>query len=253
VLLLIPGGPADSAVFDRMARLLADDHTVVTYDPRGISRSTLDDANTDVLVETQADDAHRLLAEIGSGPADVLGNSGGAVTALELVARHPDQVRTLIAHEPPVSELLPDAEELRAKVEDVYATYRADGTGAAMAKFFSLAGMEGGGPASAGPPSPEKLAAMARMKGNVELFLAHMLRPVVAYRPDATALRAVSTRIVPGVGTTSVGQLAHRSTLALAEALGTTAIDFPGGHGGFGEQPDAFAVTLRAALTESPA
>ena len=251
VLLLIPGGPADAAGFDRVARLLAEDHTVVTYDPRGISRSTRDNADDDVLVETQADDAHRLLAAVGSGPADVLGNSGGAITGLELVARHPEQVRTLIAHEPPVSELLPDAAEQRAKMDEVYETYREAGAGAAMAKFLSMTGLEGAAPPDSGPPNPAKLAAMARMKGNLELFFAHMMRQIVAYRPDATALRAASTRIVTGVGTTTVGQIAHRSALALAEALDTPVTEFPGGHGGFGEQPEAFATTLRAVLAES--
>jgi pimeloyl-ACP methyl ester carboxylesterase len=253
VLLLIPGGPADSAGFDRMARLLADDHTVVTYDPRGISRSTRDDAGEDISVRTQADDAHRLLAQVGSGPADVLGSSGGAITGLELVATHPEQVRTLIAHEPPVSELLPEADEHRAKMDEVYQTYLDAGAHAAMGKFMTSAGLEGGPPPDAGPPNPGRLAAMARMKGNTELFLAHMLRPIVAYRPDATALGAASTRIVTAVGTTTMGQIAHRSTLALAELLGTKAVDFPGGHGGFAEDPEAFATTLRAVLAESPA
>ncbi|HEX5401905.1 MAG TPA: alpha/beta hydrolase [Pseudonocardiaceae bacterium] len=251
VLLLIPGGPADAGGFDRLARLLDGDHTVVTYDPRGISRSSRADSDDDVRVATQADDAHRLLAAVGAGPADVLGNSGGAITALELVAMHPTQVRTLVAHEPPVSELLPDGAEHRAKMDEVHQTYLDAGAGAAMAKFMSMAGLEGGPAPDTGPPNPEMLAAMARMKANMELFFAHMLRPIVAYRPDATALRAATTRIVPGVGTTTTGQIAHRSTLALAELLGAPVADFPGGHGGFAEQPEEFAAKLRTVLAES--
>jgi pimeloyl-ACP methyl ester carboxylesterase len=252
VLLLIPGGPADAAAFAGIAPLLADDHTVVTYDPRGISHSTRDDDAADVPIDAQADDAHLLLAAVGTAPADVFGSSGGAITGLELVARHPEQVRVLVAHEPPVTEILPDAEQHRAFMADVADTYRSAGAGAAMGKFMAHAGIDiGTGPAKAAPPSPERLAAMARTKGNLELFFGHMLDPLVAYRPDETALRTTSTRIVVGAGTTSSGQTAHTAAVALASLLATKTIDFPGGHGGFGEEPDAFATTLRAVLATS--
>jgi clorobiocin biosynthesis protein CloN7 len=252
VLLLIPGGPADAAAFAGIAPLLADDHTVVTYDPRGISHSTREETTGDVPVDVQADDAHRLLAAIGTEPADVFGSSGGAITGLELVARHPEQVRVLVAHEPPVTELLPDAEAHRTSMADVAETYRSAGAGAAMGKFVAQAGIEmGTGPAKAGPPSPARLAAMARTKGNLELFFGHMLHPIVDYRPDETALRSAATRIVVGTGTTSAGQTAHTAAVALAELLATKATDFPGGHGGFGEEPEAFATTLRTVLATS--
>ena len=75
------------------------------------------------------------------------------------------------------------------------------------------------------------------------------------YQPDFDALRAASTRIVIAAGAESEGELAHRAAVAVAERLGTTAVTFPGGHGGFlgGEygqtgEPDAFATTLRQVL-----
>src|SRR5439155_13283129 len=46
-LLLIMGAPMDAAAFAPLADALAADHTVVTHDPRGISRSTLDDPEQD--------------------------------------------------------------------------------------------------------------------------------------------------------------------------------------------------------------
>jgi clorobiocin biosynthesis protein CloN7 len=252
VLLLIPGGPADATAFAGIAPLLAEDHTVVTYDPRGISHSTRDDGTDDVPVDVQADDAHRLLAAVGTAPADVFGSSGGAITGLELVTRHPEQVRVLIAHEPPVTELLPDVEAHRAAIADVTETYSSSGAAAAMGKFMAQAGIDmGAAPVKAGPPSPERIATMARMKGNLELFFGHMLRQIVDYRPDGTALQATSTRIVVGAGTTSSGQTAHTAAVALAELLDTKPTDFPGGHGGFGEEPEAFATTLRTVLTTS--
>ncbi len=252
VLLMIPGGGADAWMFTGIAGLLADRYTVVTYDQRGTSRSKLDGPPVDQRVETQGDDAHRLLAALGTEPAYVLGSSGGAMTGLELVARHPEQVRTLVAHEPPAVELLPDAASHRAAAQDVYDTYRSSGPWPAMQKFLANAGLEGGQPSSeAGPhvePSPDVLEAMARMQANVEFFLAHMLLPISTYVPDVATLRTVPTRIVIGVGDASRGQVAHRSGVAVAERLGTTPVVFAGGHGGFQSDPGPFAEKLDEVL-----
>jgi pimeloyl-ACP methyl ester carboxylesterase len=255
VLLMIPGGPMDGAGFAAIAPLLADRYTVVTYDPRGISRSPLDGPPEDVQVEVQADDAHRLLTAMGTAPAYVLGSSGGAITGLALVTQHPEQVHTLVAHEPPLTELLPDSAQHRTWGEELYETYRNDGAGAAMAKFLAGAGMDAPpAPSDAGPqeaPSPEMLAAMARMQGNLALFFGHMFRPITGFRPDVAALRAAATRIVVGGGTTSKGQVAQRAAVALAEVLGTKLVDFPGDHGGFAGHPDTFAETLHQVLTDA--
>ncbi|MFC0850157.1 alpha/beta fold hydrolase [Streptomyces noboritoensis] len=116
-LLLVMGAPMDAGVFAPLADALASDHTVVTHDPRGISGSTLDDPGQDSTPELRADDVAALLDALGAETADVFGSSGGAVTGLALVARHPGRVGTLIAHEPPVMELLPDAAEQRAATE----------------------------------------------------------------------------------------------------------------------------------------
>jgi pimeloyl-ACP methyl ester carboxylesterase len=119
-LLLVIGSPMDSTGFAPLAAALADRYTVVTYDPRGSGHSTRDDATADVTPEQQADDVHRLLSEVGGGPADVFGSSGGASVGLALVTAHSGEVRTLVAHEPPVIDLLPDREQVRAQIQDVY-------------------------------------------------------------------------------------------------------------------------------------
>jgi pimeloyl-ACP methyl ester carboxylesterase len=248
VLLLIPGGPADGAVFDNLADVLGRRYTVATYDPRGLSRSTLDGPAGDLSVEGQADDAHHLLAAVGASPAYVFGNSGGAVTGLALVTRHPGQVATLVAHEPPITELLPDIAQLRATQAEVYDTYLREGAAPALEKFLSLAGFESGpGPGHA-PPSPEMLAALARMRQNLDLFFSRMFRPIIAYRPDPVALRSGSTRIVVAQGTTSQGQLAQRTAVSTASFIGAPLVTLPGGHADFTSQPEAFADALDRVL-----
>ena len=136
VLMLI-GSPIDSSGFAGLAGALVGRYTVVTYDPRGIGNSTREDTTGDVTPEQQADDVHRLLAALGGAPADVFGSSGGAVAGLALITAHPGQVRTLVAHEPPVIELLPDRAQLRAEIGDIYDTYQVGGVDKATPKFMA--------------------------------------------------------------------------------------------------------------------
>ena len=254
VLLAIPGGPADAGVFAGLAARLRDRYTVVAYDPRGNSRSLPDDPDADQDVGVHGDDAAALLAAVADAPADVLGSSGGAQVGLDLAARHPGRVRTLVAHEPPCGELLPDAAAVRAAMEDVYQTYRRHGVEAALRRFEAALGFDGAPPEPPpGKPTPEMLEGWRRMAGNVEYFLAHGLRPVNGYTPDVAALRAGPARVVVGAGATSAGQLAHRAALALAERLGAEPVTFPGDHGGFGSRPGPFAATLDEVLRGGPA
>jgi pimeloyl-ACP methyl ester carboxylesterase len=247
VLLMIPGGPADADIFSSVVPYLTGDYTVITYDPRGISRSELDGPLEDWSAAAHAEDASRLLAAVGGGSANVFGSSGGALIGLALAVRHPEQVDTLVAHEPPATELLPDRERHRAHAQDIHATYKREGIGPAMRKFLAGAGLEGNAPPPPSNPTPEQQQAMARMARNVEVFLAHGMRG--SYEPDIAALRSGSPRIIVAGGSESRGQVAYEAGVVLAERLGTSVVDFPGDHGGFMAQPESFARKLHAVLS----
>jgi pimeloyl-ACP methyl ester carboxylesterase len=164
VLLMIPGGPTDAGIFTPLAALLADRYTVVRYDPRGNSRSVVDDREKDQSMDLHGDDAAQLLKTLTSEPAFVLGSSGGAQIGLNLAARYPQLVKTLVAHEPPCVELLPNALEQRAFVDDVYNTYVSEGAGPAMQKFMVGAGIASRPQAQqAAPPSPEMVQTFGRI------------------------------------------------------------------------------------------
>jgi pimeloyl-ACP methyl ester carboxylesterase len=273
LLLLIAGAPADAGTFAALADQLADRYRVVTYDWRGAVRSPLD-GPADQLPEeglpmrVQGDDAERLLAALADGPARVLGCSGGALVGLDLVARHPERVAVLVAHEPPAMNLLPDGAGWQEAFQDVCETYRREGVGPGMAQFIATA-VRTGGPApadgDAGPPGqqqapqmpdpsqlpPEVLEGMARMQANSEFFLAHLLPATIGHVPDVTALREVPSRIVVGVGAASGGQMPHLAALALAQQLGSAPVQFPGDHQGFTTHPGPFADTVHQALRGS--
>jgi pimeloyl-ACP methyl ester carboxylesterase len=246
VLLLICGGIYDAEGFAALADELAAERTVVTYDRRGNSRSPLAGPPAEVIVEEQADDAYRLLGAVGvteDEPADVFGNSSGAEVALELAARYPGMVRTVVAHEPPVFELLPDFDHWRSVMAQVAEVYRTGGVFAAMGFFGEAMGGLGEGDGGT-PPSPEFAA---RMQANLEPFVAHEVPSFAAFVPDLEGLRSGTVRIVPAVGATSGGQPPNRAARELAARLETTAEVFPGGHGGFGDAAP-FAARLREAL-----
>jgi len=250
VLLMMPGGPADAGAFRRIAGYLESDYTVVTYDPRGISHSTVDaPVNDERIVQIFADDAHRLLSATSKEPAFVFASSGGATIALELAARHPDQVRTVVAHEPPSAILLPDPARVRAQSADIVETYRSAGIGPTMQKFMAQTRIrQAPPPPPPGEPTPEMREAMAQMQRNMDFWFRHYFKAIGDYEPDFDALKSGSSRIVPGVGKESQGELANEGGLGLARRLGTEAVVFPGAHGGFDTNAPEFAVKLREVL-----
>ena len=225
-LLIIPGGPQDAGVFAELSAALADRYTVVAYDPRGNSRSTFDGAPTALDVAQQADDAAALIAAVGS-PAYVFGTSGGAQIGLDLAARHPQHVRTLVAHEPPTMMLLDDPSPHMAADKALYDTYRRDGVDAAMGQFFSSNGLGGDAPPSELEMPPEAMETFARVSGNFEYWLAHGMIPLSTYVPDVATLRAGKPRVVVAIGEQSVGQPIHEMSMGLATKLAAGSGDFP--------------------------
>src|ERR1700737_3297570 len=196
VLLMMPGGPADAGAFRKIAEYLASHYTVVTYDPRGLSHSPLEGAlRDDRIVEIFADDAPRLLSATAKGPAFVFASSGGATIALELAARHPEQIRTLVLHEPPSPVLLSDPARARADMAQIVRTYRSEGIGPAMQKFMVQTRIKGGPPPPPPPgkPTPEMRAAMAQMQRNMDFWLGHSFQAIADYEPDFDVLKSGST------------------------------------------------------------
>ena len=257
VLLLI-GSPMGAAGFATLAGHFAD-RTVVTYDPRGVERSVRTDDATESTPDEHADDLLRLISALDAGPVEVFASSGGAVNALVLVARHPEQVRTLVAHEPPAAQVLPDREQALAACRAVHETYLRSGIGLAMAKFISLVAHKGPIPADfADQPAPDPAAFGLPTEDDGsrnDPLAGQNIVSSTHHQHDFDALRAASTRIVIGAGAESTGELANRAAVAVAERLGTAPVVFPSNHGGFlgGEygmrgDPDAFAATLRQVL-----
>ena len=254
--LFVFGSPMAASGFAQLVSHL-DDRTVITYDPRVSERSKLEEGAA-VSYEVHGDDVHRVVEATGLGPVDVFASSGGAVAALPWVLAHPDEVGTVVAHEPPLSTLLEDREMLDRVISDISATYQEKGQAPAMAKFIQLVMHDGPLPddyLESPAPDPAQFGFSAEDDGRRDdALLGHNLT-MQAYHPDGDALRASGVRIVPAVGATSGRSMPRRGGEALAALLRVEAVEFPGDHGGFvanewspQNDPAAFADRLREVL-----
>ena len=118
-ILFIAGATGDGGHFQRVAELLSDEFTVVTYDRRANSRSPRPEGWDSTSPEEQSDDAAGLIEALGIGPVAIFGNSLGAVISLDLVIRHPALVRGAILHEPPMAAGMSNPEEVMGVVQQV--------------------------------------------------------------------------------------------------------------------------------------
>jgi pimeloyl-ACP methyl ester carboxylesterase len=256
--LVMIGQPMDASGFQAQVKLF-NDRTVVTYDPRGLGRSIRKDGEVTNEPATQAKDVHAIIEALSSGPVDMLASSGGAVTALALVTAYPNDVLTLVAHEPPIDAVLPDADAVQRARAAYTHVYREKGWGAGMAAFIAMTSREGevteeylNLPA----PDPAEFGMPTEDDGlRDDPLLSERSWAVPLYQPDIEALKAAPTRIVVAVGEESIKVYTGRTSLALANLLGQHATVFPSHHGGFmgGEfgyagQPEAFAAKLRDVL-----
>jgi pimeloyl-ACP methyl ester carboxylesterase len=255
--LLMIGQPMTAEGFATLAKLF-DDRTVVTYDPRGLGRSTRDDGRTDHDPVVQAEDVHALIAALGAN-VDLFASSGGAVTALALVAAHPHDVVTLVAHEPPLLTIVPDADRAVAGERGFQAAYQQNGFGAGLAAFIAFTSWQGeytDDYATQPAPDPAQVGLPTEDDGKRDdPLLSGASAPITAYQPDVAALTGASTRVVLAAGVESRETVTGRAAAAAAEALGQALTIFPSHHGGFlgGEfgqagQPEAFAARLREVL-----
>ncbi|KOT92420.1 alpha/beta hydrolase [Streptomyces rimosus subsp. pseudoverticillatus] len=257
LLLLIPGGTGGAASFDGIADELAATYTVAAYDPRGLPRSPLDDPGAEQRVAEHAEDAFRLLELLSPGePARVFGSSSGAIAALHLLTAHPERVERVVAHEPPVVEVLPDASEHRALIARVQETFRTQGLMPAMAVFAAGLKKDDDTAEPAPTPAPElppEAAARAEQTlAGLPFFISRIVPAFMSYVPDLDRLASLSDRLVLACGQDSRGELPYRPAALMAERFGTELRHFPGGHVGLTTHSAEFGAAIEKALRSSP-
>ena len=221
--LFMVGQPMTAGGFDTLASHFTDG-TVVTYDPRGLGRSARNDGRVDNTPELQAVDIHAVIRALGAGPVEMFASSGGAVTALALVATYPEDVTTLVAHEPPLMAVVPDSAAAERALAGVRDAYEANGSNAGMAAFMAMTSWQGEftdeyfarpapDPAAFGMPTDDdgsrdspllsdRSWAITRYRPDIDALAARPcgdLKPRVAARPRRPGPRRGSRR-VPSAG-----------------------------------------------------
>src|SRR5919197_3249988 len=254
--LFIFGSPMGASGFEQLVGHFTD-RTVITYDPRGMERSSRE-PGSELTVEVHADDYHRVVEAVGLGPVDAFGSSGGGMCGLHWVVAHPEDVRTFVSHEPPVTTLLEDGQMAIKVNADIVDTSQRSGFGPAMAKFIQLVMHQGVLPddyLDRPAPDPAQFGLPTQDDGSRDDLLLSGNLAMPPFEPDADALRASPVRIVVAIGALGEGTLARRGGEAVARLLGVEPVIFPGDHGGFaanewspGNDPAAFAAKLREVL-----
>ncbi|MEU0412781.1 alpha/beta hydrolase [Streptomyces griseorubiginosus] len=243
VLLIIPGGAGHPMGLDAMTDVLSAHFTVVTYDPLGLAHGRLGEPVTDQRVQDWSDGARRVLDATltADGSAYVLGTSAGAVVALDLLARHPERLRHVVAHEPPCVGVLEDGARQQGRFAEICDVYRAKGLAAAGALMTAVLEEREAGELPEGRPLPREEELLSPMA----LSLAHVLRPFTSHVPEAGPSQV---RLTVGAGADSRGQLLYRTAEFLAKERQAGLVEFPGGHLGILQHPVEFAGRLTRTL-----
>jgi pimeloyl-ACP methyl ester carboxylesterase len=251
-LILLPGTPGDASAYALVAEPMAVDHTVITFDPRGFGRSTGNEPRR-YEIGQQARDVVSVLEAAGIERALVFGSSAGAEVGLELAKNHPGIVDGLVAHEPPVVRVLPDADEFQTRVADIYRTAWTEGSKAAFFDFLLLTQL----PFNNGKPfTADEVAGIRPGADQVpgldfaDFYMKHQMLPLTDYKPDLDAIRRNGVRVVGAAGQLSLGLPLGRTARQVAEELDAPFVVFPGHHGSYSDASvsDAWIATLREAL-----
>ncbi|MGK8491358.1 alpha/beta fold hydrolase [Nocardia asiatica] len=247
LVLLIPGAPGVGAVFASLAAQLGRHYTVATYDRRGFSRSYLDGPQDyRHRLQTDADDARRLIEHLTDEPAVVFGTSSAAVVALQLLTDHPAVVRTLIAYEPAALRLLPTgAHEQLDVCRRLYDLYRSSGPAPALARF-----REHFFPAYDQPVMDRRLApeTAPQIIANANYWFERELLPYTDVRLNTELLTVHADRLMPAIGRESYGYPAHTIGLELGRILDRPVLELPGAHTGYITDTTEYARQMIAAL-----
>lgn len=251
--LFIFGSPMGASGFEQLVGHFTD-RTVLTYDPRGMERSTRDPKHP-LTAEVHAEDYHRVVDASGVGQVDAFGSSGGAMCGLHWVVAHPDDARIFVAHEPPLVAYLEDSEMAIKANADIVDTYQREGFGPAMAKFIQLVMQQGPLPddyLDRPAPDPAQFGLPTEDDGSRDDLLLSGNLAMPTFLPDIEAIQASPVRVVPAIGAEGEGGAPRRGGEALAKLLDVDPAIFPGDHGGFAasewspdNNPAAFAEKLR--------
>jgi pimeloyl-ACP methyl ester carboxylesterase len=257
-LLMIPPAGGDGWQYASIADILADEYKVITYDRRANARST-QHVPQNFEISQQSRDAVAVLRAVGVPSAFVLGNSSGAVIALDMAKTQPQAVRAVVAHEPPLPRLHPQGKKWQRFFARVYLTAFRFGSSLAALQF--ILGIQ--------VPVRQLIKATEAVNRHRErsseryisardaadVLVKQELLGVTNYLPDVEVIKQNGVRVFVAVGKWAQERRTWYAQTAsiLSEQLGCELVTFPGHHGSFMDMPVEWAATLRRVLHEAEA
>ncbi len=240
-LIFVHGMCGDARVWADQVERLSDRFRCTTYDRRGHTRSPRTDVTE--TVELHADDLAGLITALDLAPTIVVGSSGGARVALDLIRRHPHLVRGAVLSEPPVGALAPDLfpsmiGEVAPAVQHAAET---EGPRSAVDAFFAAI--------CPGLWSRIDDSVKDRYRDNASMLFADLGMPPYQITQDDIARINVPTLVIAGA-------VSHPALRTAAQTLAgwlpdARYLELDCGHVTYAEQPEQFARAVTAFASEA--
>ncbi len=256
ILFIAPGG-GNGDDYLPVANILADTYKIITYDRRANARSTRNFKN-EFNIRQQSRDALAVLNAVGEAKAMVVGNSSGAVIALDMATAFPKHVHAAIIHEAPIPSVLSEmeAEKWKAFFVSCYKLATEKGASAGAKRFFFGAEL----PAFTLLWATIKLRVFTQKErlddepprisreDATDVLLLNELLPVTGYEPDFEKAKAGDAKLFIGCSQYGLKRNAWYAVAAqiMAEKLSSEVIEFPGHHGSHMDRPVEWAEVIRA-------
>jgi pimeloyl-ACP methyl ester carboxylesterase len=253
-ILMISAAGGDGEYYTPIAKILADEFKVITYDRRANSRSTINNPQN-FEISQQSRDAVAVLNAVGEESAFIFGNSSGAVIAMDIAKTQPRAVRTVVVHEAPMARMHPKAKKWQSFFAGVYwisfwfgpyiASFRFIlGIGVPVRKLINVQNQ-----IMKTSKSYEKETGDKRIdpKTAAEFLVRQELLPVTNYMPDVDLIKKNNVKVIMAIGEWGLKRKKWYVKIAqnLAEELDCKLVTFPSHHGGYMEMPEEFAEVLR--------
>jgi pimeloyl-ACP methyl ester carboxylesterase len=239
-LLMLAGGSGNADSFNALLPYLVKYYTVVTYDRRGYARSPLNNPEQIgiVSIETQCTDVKRLITELNMNSTYIFGSSFGALVAIAILQHDIQQIQKVIAHEPPLPQLLPSNDSIDL-------AYKPDETPEETLRRFATSLGIKRGDLHGKPSDPHRTA-------NDRFFLEHEAPAVSDYNVNFAKLAKYKNNLMFAGGSEGQDYFPYRCARLAASKIDAPFLEFPGKHNGFGVHPEAFADVLKSQLCPQP-
>ncbi|MDU0449109.1 alpha/beta hydrolase [Staphylococcus haemolyticus] len=253
VIIFIPGANGTGDIFMPLAQQLKDKFTVVAVDRRGYGQSELTEPlpeeaiNLDsrYRVKRDAQDIAELAKSLSDEPVYVLGSSSGSIVAMHVLKEHPEVVKKIAFHEPPINTFLPDAKYWQDKNAEIIDIAINEGMPQAMKLFGETLQISKLDQQYMSKPAEAENDADSKKRFDEMLgWFKYEIRQYTESDISIDGFKKHKDIITLLNGTASKGSFPQEVNFFISEETGIKIIDIPDGHLGYVQDSEGFAKVL---------